>query len=508
MNLAIRWLIRLYQLCLTAYPAGFRGEFQAEMQAAFDDQIVIIGFHRRGLLLQTILRELRTLPLTIVYEYWLSISNRSKEAIMDDIAGSMRLSEDTKPSLENGAQPEDWKSALLAGIPHIIITVLLIVVTLTTQNRSGAPLLKIIEITTGIFIWTLVGVLIAGLIIAWRKGWPRWAASYYFYAFVMAAAPLLLLTQNRGFDGYLMLFYLLALVVWIYTVTRRDAIKGLLMITPIAILSWFPLFEFIPGEFRNPIQVFMLLITTLAAIVIARYGSWRIGIWTIIASSILVGIPISFYRTFYHNIPPEYADPATIAMFAGRYSEAVFWSAILVIAPLLLWVFWELAKRSGYSGALGFQLLFAGLLLNFAVNMVVGSWYTLGLYTANHLLSGLFVGLIIVSASLYISGLITLLKAAKTAGVITDSKTIALLIFAAIGLPLMFMFPMFDMHRYAPTDLPFGLFYENNVPAVLYYGLSTLWLLLGAWLITRLKVSPRPASKVDLTNPTVADVKM
>lgn len=492
MNLVICWLIRLYQLLLTAYPAGFRGEFQAEMQAAFTDQIEIIGYHQRSLLLQVILRELRTLPISIIYEYWLSISNRSKDTIMDEITGSISLSEDTKPSLENGTQPQDWKSALLAGFPHIIITVLLIVVTLTTQNRSGAPLLKIIEIATLVFTWSLVGILIIGLFIAWRKGWPRWAASYYFYAFVLAAAPLLLLTQNRGFDGYLMLFYLLALVVWIYAVTRRDAIKGLLMITPIAILSWFPLFEFIPGEFRNPIQVFMLLITALAAIVIARYGSWRIGIWTIIASSILAGIPISYYRTFYHNIPPEYADPATISMFAGRYSEAVFWSAILVIAPLLLWVFWELAKRSGFSGALGFQLLFTGLLLNFTANMVAGSVYRMGLYTTNHLLNGLFGGLIIVGASLYISGLITLLKATKTAGVITDRTTIALLIFAAIGLPLMFMFPMFDMRRYAPTDLPFGLFYENNVPDVLYYGLSTLWLLLCAYLITRLKVPPHP----------------
>lgn len=263
------------------------------------------------------------------------------------------------------------------------------------------------------------------------------------------------------------------------------------MITPIAILSWYPLLEFIPNQFRNPIQVFMLLITALTAVVIARFGSWRIGIWTIIAASVLVGIPIAYYRTFHHNIPTEYADPSTIITFAGRYSKALFWSAILVIAPLLLWFFGELGKRSGYSGAIGFQMLFAGLLLNFAVNTVAGSWYAMGLYTTNHLLNGLFGGLILVGAFLYLGGLVTLIKGAKHAGVITENKTVVLLIFAAIGLPLMFMFPMFGSRRYQGTDLPFGLFYENDIPNVLYYGLSALWLLMSAWLITSLKVSPR-----------------
>jgi len=490
-NLVIRWLVRLYQLFLAAYPAGFRGEFKSEMQAAFDDQITSIGDGQQGSLLGAILHELQELPLAIVREYWLLIRNWSEEAVMGDVIRSQWAPEDAKPSLENGTQPDTWKDALLAGVPHLILTVLLIAVPLITRYQDGSPLLRIIEITTLVFIWSLVGVLVVGLFIAWRKGWPRWAASYYFYGFVLAAAPLLLLTQNRGFDSYLMLFYLLVLVVLIYTVTRRDAIKGLLMITPIAILSWFSLLEFIPSEFRTTIQVSMLLVTALAAIVIARYGSWRIGIWTIIVASIVVGLPISYYRTYHHNIPPEYADPATIAMFTGIYTQALFWSGVLVIAPLLLWVFWELAKRSGYSGVLGFQLLFAGLLLNFIGNITATSWYAMGLHTANHLLNGIFAGLIIVGVLLYIGGLVTLLKAAQTAGVITDNKTIALFIFAAIGLPLLFMFPMFGMHRYAPTDLPFGLFYENNVPDVLVYGLSLLWLLLGGWLITRLKVPPR-----------------
>ena len=106
MNLVIRWLVRLYQLFLAAYPAGFRGEFKSEMQAAFDDQITSIGDGQQGLLLGAILHELQELPLAIVREYWLLIRNWSEEAVMGDVIRSQWAPEDAKPSLENGTQPD------------------------------------------------------------------------------------------------------------------------------------------------------------------------------------------------------------------------------------------------------------------------------------------------------------------------------------------------------------------------------------------------------------------
>jgi hypothetical protein len=90
---------------------------------------------------------------------------------------------------------------------------------------------------------------------------------------------------------------------------------------------------------------------------------------------------------------------------------------------------------------------------------------------------------------IFIFGVAKLLKAARLEGLLTDRKTIALIIFVAFGLPLMFIFPIFNSRRYAPTNMPFGLFYENNVPDILVYGLGTLWLFLDGWLISRLKVS-------------------
>ena len=318
-------------------------------------------------------------------------------------------------------------------------------------------------------------------------------------ASLLLAAPLLAVLQiidtppaYRWMDILMTLVYIIVLVVWIYAITRRDAIKGLLVITPVAILSWFPVLEFIPNEIRNPLQFGMLLITGLAAVAIVRSGSWRVGIWTIIGSSMLAGAPIAYFRTYHHNIPPGHADASTVAMLTGRYAQAMFWSAMLVIAPLLIWFFWELSKRCGREGRLGYRLAFSGLLLNLISNLVSDRGYSMGFILRSPLRELAFSALILLSAAIYVVGVILLLRAAREEGLLQDNKTAALFFFAALGLPLMFMFPMFEARRYTATTMPFGLFYENNVPDLLVYGLGALWLLAGGWLITRMKLAGRP----------------
>ena len=76
---------------------------------------------------------------------------------------------------------------------------------------------------------------------------------------------------------------------------------------------------------------------------------------------------------------------------------------------------------------------------------------------------------------------------------LTNKVTIALFVLVALGLPLMFMYPMFSRRRLTSTYLPFGLFYENDVPKILTYGAGSVWLFLGGWLITRLRVPKRSA---------------
>jgi hypothetical protein len=96
----------------------------------------------------------------------------------------------------------------------------------------------------------------------------------------------------------------------------------------------------------------------------------------------------------------------------------------------------------------------------------------------------LFIG-VILGAGIFIFGVIKLLRVGINEGLLHDPKIFVLFVLAAIGLPLLFMYPLFDSRKFIPTNLPIGLFYENNLPDILVYGMGTLWLLLGGWLISR-----------------------
>jgi hypothetical protein len=280
--------------------------------------------------------------------------------------------------------------------------------------------------------------------------------------------------------------YILLLVGLVYWVVRRDALKGLLMLAPITILSWWPVLEFIPGNIRNPLQLGMLVVITLVVVWIARAGNWRQGMWVLLASSLMVGLPISYFRTYFHNIPPQYAGAGNLLEFSGRYVEVAFWSLLLVLGPMLLWALHQLDRKN--AGWTGYPLVVAAIFVNLGSNLFVARGYAMKWMVYNPVREWLFGALILLSALAYILGVIRILLVALWGNLLTDRWGLTSLGFAAAGLPFMFLLPMFGTRRYAFTWLPFGLFFENHVPDLLVFGLGLAWLVVGAWSITRLRL--------------------
>jgi len=79
------------------------------------------------------------------------------------------------------SQKTPWGEAVLAGLPHLLaglaLGLPLLLVTVDQPSRGSA--LAFI-LTYGIVI-TLILAILGSFVLAWRRGWPRWAASWYFY---------------------------------------------------------------------------------------------------------------------------------------------------------------------------------------------------------------------------------------------------------------------------------------------------------------------------------------
>lgn len=491
-------LLRWYRGMVRLYPACYRADLGDEMLATFEDLLIPAAQAGRLALLRVCWRELRDLPRLLLRAYWEQIRKPTKELHM---AGSeiLGVSYQKPPTLSSADQPAPWREAILAGLPHAALALVQWVVFMLSYFQAGSAVPKIFEAATVIFAWTLVAVLVGLLVYAWRQGWPRWSGSYYLYAFVLLASPALYWLQiqdahwaYRGMDILLGLVYILLLVGLAYWVVRRDALKGLLMLAPIAILSWWPVLEFIPGEIRNPLQLGMLVVTTLVVVWIARAGSWRLGMWALLAGSLVVGLPIAYFRTYFNNIPLEYADPASLSAFSGRYAQAAFWSLLLVVGPMLLWALRQLDLAS--TGGKIYPLLATSIFVSLGANLTVTNGYSMGWLGYNPVREWLFGVVMILSTLAYLVGILRLLLVTRGAGLLATGWRTAILGLAAAGLPLMFMLPMFAAFRYASTVMPFGLFKEKDVTDLLAFGLGGTWLVLGAWGVTGLRMMYRPGA--------------
>ena len=449
-----RFIIRYYALILRLYPRRFQAEFAAEMQTVFAN--VASEAARRGAmsLARACLRELRDLPASLVREHWDAL--RTKGVAMNEIS-----------------QPGSWPDAALAGLPHLLVVALALLPLGTVQNRSTVY---------PVFLFILPFFILAALALAWRRGWPRWSASWYVYVGIVV-----ILLPQRALFAVPLIF-----AGWLYGITRQDQIKGLLIATPLMLLFWSPVLEFVEPTIHNSIQLGMVLLAAALAVAIVRLNNVRIGLWLALDASLLTGLLAAYARTYWHNLPPEYSEPPTLAALAGRFAPQMLVGSALVIGPLLFWGLGEIGKRSGRAGMSGYRLALGGLALNlfgilgyyWQIAAIVGpgkEWFNSVVYL------GLF---------LCLAGALWLGVAARRSKVPLDLASLILLALVPSALPLMWMLllPIWFGFRILPAGLSVALYALGNIYEYEVYAVGLVWLLLGVWLVTRLSTfnsSPR-----------------
>jgi len=388
--------------------------------------------------------------------------------------------------LRGGYDPGSWKGALLAGLPHLLMGCFFITLTMMGPNAllpSGQNLTDIVGITLAVIFMILLGVV---LFFARRMGWPPWAASWILYAGVLVFLPIMGLLQivNESDPLRFMMFVVpVSLAVALYKVAQRDRLKEVLVALPIITLLWGGLLEFFPPEVNALLYLWGWTLTAAAAVIIVRQNNWRLGVWLFLALNLLVGLAAAYAFVYLNNIPLQHAPDRTSFEVVKYLVPQLLTFSTLVLGPLLVWMLWELGKRSGPMGVPGFQLTFWGLLI---VMICIGAAVFL-MESRNHILVYRFrdaaVSWCVTGAALgvlaSILGSLVLGLAAFINKTLSSRLTTILLVTVPLGLPWVFsiFYNIYGMGfwLFAPLkDSPYGI---GSIVVL-------VWILLAAWLVT------------------------
>jgi hypothetical protein len=146
--------VGIYRVLLNLYPADFRTEFGAEMQAVFEQAITNrVGF---GAIAAYCLRELRDLPASLLQNYWFSQIGE----------GTMT----TQPVLTKSSK---WET-FLGMLPFLAFGLASMLGKVPRPFHDGYLFL-------GFYLLSLVG-----LLVGWVRGFPLWSYSYLGWSLVFA----------------------------------------------------------------------------------------------------------------------------------------------------------------------------------------------------------------------------------------------------------------------------------------------------------------------------------
>jgi hypothetical protein len=483
-------ITRLYAVLLRLYPSTFRAEFGGEMRTVF--ALTMTDARTRGIppLITSLFRELVDFPANLLHEHWHEMTKVEKtmtDAIrIDGTPGGQGLTSNKQN------QPGSWHDAILAGIPHLLLWSLI----LLPELLFAAGLLSSEDPTMEVFYYVLtVGVilvLISALIIAWRRGWPRWSASWYPYFWGLAIPVFTVLSKywdaisQANILGEIIIQVIIPLVIaWgLYRVTRQDRVKGLLTALPFMIVLWQPMHEFVPARFTVLLNFGMMTITALVAATILRLGSWQTGVWLVIGAGLLVGFPNAYIGIYHGGMLPYTAPGPNLVEVMRSYIPHLLAVSTLVIGPLLARSFREIGMRSGTTGRWSYRLSLFGLLLVLAGNL---SSFFIGtddrLWTLRQEVLQLINFMVDLGVLFYLIGVLVLGLTALRLKTLPGRMTSLLLALLPLGLPLVLMLPLMYGMRVIPQGMPYGLPQLNRIPTILVFTFGLSWLMLVVRLI-------------------------
>jgi hypothetical protein len=391
--------------------------------------------------------------------------------------------------------PLPWGEAVLAGVPHVLVALTIQALTvagafgLIPSAREGGPPFQ--PAGVGVFVLGLV----VAMGIARRQGWPRWSASWLGYVLILliglVAGALKALEPAVGDwistnleNAYASLLLPLLLTIALCALALRDRLRFLLALLPIPVLLWTPMLEFSWYPLRTVVVLMAWLVAAGVAVLIARAGRVRTGVWMALALNLVVGLAYTYTRTYHADFPPEapahYSLPPTFLDWVNRFTLSALATSAVVLEPLLVRRLRKLGRRTGSLGVLGFRLFLVGLVLLLAAELAASWWFGSGFVFIRLAWGrGAAEGFqpstpAYVAMLLCLSGVISYGAAlVQTRPPIEEGAALFLAFVLAVA-PLILAWPM----AYERWDI-------RAISRIWGYALGVPWVTLGIWLVTR-----------------------
>ncbi len=306
--------------------------------------------------------------------------------------------------------------------------------------------------------------------------------------------------EHQVADVFVYLILPLMVAGTLYWVTRTDRLRGLLAALPVLYVLWLPNMEQTPMHII-PVQVDIMVKATTASLMaiavmaIVRIGDWRLGLWIILASNLVVGLQFSYVGIYHGATLPFTADGPSVAEVVKRFIPQYLAACSILFGPLFARMFRRAGRHSGVAGAIGYHLALLGVLVLIAANLLA-LMFGLGGY------SDFAVGrtyqrlgwLIYLGLGGYGVGLLLLYRAAKRYGLLPNVVDVVLMAMLPMAIPLTFVLPFIGSTQ--PVSPLYGVPMLWVIPEPLILVFGVIWLLLCAWLVNRERDAPAPPASL------------